>query len=113
MRTTMRFEVDLENSFISEKVRQSEIYAQNLYAALCNMRWRKESDLSQGLFAVTWRTAGGIVANLRGNGGSYLDWYCSGIGSKLEGEVSEGTVTKEIQQDLLEIGWQPISYDEP
>ncbi len=110
----MRLEEQLADSLtISSKVKSSEVYAQNLYAALCNMRWRKESDLSQGLFAVTWRTAGGIVAGLRDTGGDYLDWYCSGIGPKLEGEVSEGTVTEEIQKDLLELGWQPISYDEP
>lgn len=110
----MKLEEQLADSqTISSKVKSSEVYAQNLYAALCNMQWRKESDLSQGLFAVTWRTAGGIVANLRGNDGSYLDWYCSGIGPTLEGEVSEGTVTEEIQKDLLELGWQPISYDEP
>jgi hypothetical protein len=109
----MRLEKQLADSLtISSKVKSSEVYAQNLYAAFCNMQWRKESDLSQGLFAVTWRTAGGIVANLRGNGGSYSDWYCSGIGPKLEGKVPEGTVTDEIKQDLLELGWQPIPYDE-
>jgi hypothetical protein len=117
----MKLEEQLADSqTISSKVKSSEVYAQNLYAALCNMQWRT-NDPNTGLFAVTWRTAGGIVANLRGNGGSYLDWYCSGIGkTKLtedhngvfRTEVSEGTVTKEIEQDMLDLGWKKAYYSD-
>lgn len=101
----------LENSpKILEKV-QNETYAQNLYAALCNMQW-KTDNISVGVFAVTWRTAGGIVADLRGRGEKYLDWYCTGLAPKRQDEVSEGTVTDEIQNDLKELGWEPVPYDE-
>ena len=105
-------ERDLSNSPLIMKKIKNEIYAQNLYAAMCNMRWLKKSAPSVGIYAVTWRTAGGIIADLRGNGGTYLDWYCSGIGPKLEGEVSEGTVTEEIRQDLSTLGWIPVEYEE-
>jgi hypothetical protein len=115
----MRLDEQLANSLvISSKVKSSEVYAQNLYAALCNMRWRT-NDPNTGLFAVTWRTAGGIVANLRENNGSYLDWYCSGMSdTKLtedkdgvfRTEVSEGTVTEEIEKDMLDLGWKKAYY---
>jgi hypothetical protein len=108
----MRFEIDLENSFISEKVQQSEIYAQNLYAALCNTGWRCD-DPNTSVFSITWRGAGGVVANIRNTGGDYLDWYCSGIGSRLDGVVPEGTVTDEIAQDLNAIGWYLVVHTEP
>jgi hypothetical protein len=108
----MQFEQMLHDSFIAQKVKDSEIYAQNLYAALCNMQWRDPNNISTGLFSVTWRTAGGIVAGLRDTGGDYLDWYCSGMGEKMPGEVSEGTVTAEIAHDLAQLGWCPEPYND-
>jgi hypothetical protein len=108
----MRFEVVLSDSFVRDKVQASETYAQNLYAAMCNTRWRC-SDINTGVFSTTWRSAGGIVAGLRETGGDYLDWYCSGMGPKLGGEVQEGVVTAEIQQDLNQLGWYQIVDIEP
>ena len=49
---------------ILEKVKRQS-YAQNLYAALCNMRWQKLEVfpiLKEELWSCTWRSAGGIVA---------------------------------------------------
>jgi hypothetical protein len=62
----------------------------------------------------TWRSAGGIVADLQDKGGDYMDWYCSGIGDGLgngdtdgsQNFVSEGTVTDEIAADLALLGWR-------
>lgn len=108
----MNFETMLVNSVVHDKTQRDEIYAQNLYAAMCNIKWRC-SDPNVGVFSITWRGAGDVVADLRGNGGSYLDWYCSGIGSKLAGEVQEGTVTPEVEQDLNQQGWYQVIDTEP
>jgi hypothetical protein len=78
---------------------KSEQYAQNLYAALCNNVFNKESVE----WSCSWRLAGEIVAELSKNG-SYLDWYCSGIEPKT-GFVEEGQVTAEVVNDLLNLGW--------
>ena len=92
--------------WILEKVKD-ESYAQNLYAALCNNQFIKNEVfpiLKEEAWSCTWRYAGGIIANMLGEG-DYLDWYCSGIGDKNEKFVGEGYVTDEIRTDLLKLGW--------
>jgi len=98
------------------KVKSDDSYAQNLYAAMCNMQWQKLDTLTilkQELWAVTWRSAGGIVAELQGHG-DYMSWYCSGIGAdeSCTGYVQESVVTDEIREDLRKLGWHPVPYDE-
>jgi hypothetical protein len=113
---------------IMEKIRSREDYAQNLYAAWCNMQWCKRElwpVLSERYWSASWRGAGGIVATLRGRGEDYMDYYCSGMGGfatydEQEGEeymaskkyVPEGHVTEEIAKDLYDLGWIPVPYND-
>jgi len=118
------------NTWICDKAKASEVYAQNLYAALCNQTWQQQEMwqvLKNQTWSCSWRSAGGIIADMREQG-DYIDWYCSGIGSQKRGYglsgnkpvlddgdgrcyVPEGTVTEEINRDLLELGWSPV--DDP
>jgi hypothetical protein len=110
-------------AWFCEKVRSSDAYAQNLYAAMCNMRFIKLDVvpiLKSEYWSASWRAAGGIVARIQGKG-DYMNWYCSGMGgfAALADEtdddakelfdrcryVPEGTVTDEIKEDLKKIGW--------
>ena len=108
---------DMKNStMILEKVKEDR-YAQNLYAAMCNMQWQKVEVLpvlKEETWSCTWRSSGGIVAELRGEG-DYLNWYCSGIMDPEEhvktGFVSEGVVTDEIKTDLATLGWHPLPWN--
>lgn len=131
-------EYDLRSSeLMCTKAKNSEAYAQNIYAALCNNEFRKISfentpevvvDLlanSNPQWSCSWRHAGGVVADMIEQG-DYMDWYCSGMhgdgdfGDKvlsaeqierlevLKKFVSEGTVTDEIRTDLQTIGWSVI-----
>lgn len=104
--------------WILEKVRKSKVYAQNLYAALCNnefIRLDVIEVLADNRWSCSWRAAGGIVANMRVEG-DYIDWYCSGMGGLSydpdEGlpvdYVAEATVTEEIREDLRRLGWAVI-----
>jgi hypothetical protein len=104
-----------------EKVRTSKTYAQNVYAALCNMRWQPLEVipiLKDEYWSCSWRAAGGIVADFENRRGSYMDWYCSGIGGGLgngdedrtKGYVPEGTVTDEIREDFATLGWAPSPW---
>ena len=99
-------EYDLFKTYwIASKCKNSK-YAQNLYSALCNNRFFKNDEE----WTCSWRMSGGIVADLRNQGESYLDYYCSGMVDK-EGYVSEGFVTDEIRLDLMKLGWTIEPYE--
>lgn len=109
-------EYDLRTSEkLCAKVKASDQYAQNLYAALCNRSFLKNEVipiLKDDSWSCSWRYAGGIVADMREEG-DYIDWYCSGIGDGLGNGDSDGTknyvgesvVTEEIESDLKDLGW--------
>ena len=117
----------LASPMMLAKVRNSAVYSQHLYAAMCNQIFAKNEvwpQLKGETWSCSWRYAGGIIADMRQQG-DYLDWYCSGIkGSGLTDEeynqlskpdqelyietreyVGEGHVTDEICADLLTLGW--------
>ncbi|NBP57802.1 hypothetical protein EBU71_14950 [bacterium] len=122
--------------WILTKVRNSESYAQNLYAAMCNNDFIKREMwpvLKEQKWSCSWRYAGGIVAHMRQEG-DYIDWYCSGIrdigvyAPAKENEefteeqkarlaivdkfVSESVVTDEIEKDLYDLGWLVVKYND-
>ena len=108
------------NDWILEKVRASDTYAQNLYAAMCNNDFQKLEVmpiLKEETWSCSWRYAGGIIADMRQQG-DYIDWYCSGIGSGLgngdedgtKGYVGESVVTDEIRADLKQLGWIVVDW---
>ena len=127
-------EYDLRScKWICDKAKASEVYAQNLYAAICNNDFTKNDvwPLLQGqTWSASWRSAGGIVANMVEEG-DYIDWYCSGITNILNDEeyneltpaqqegynhrknkyVPESQVTDEIRADLLTLGWVVVQPD--
>jgi hypothetical protein len=128
-------EYDLRTTdWILEKARSSELYAQHLYAALCNNDFQKNDVmpiLKNKTWGCSWRYAGGVIADMR-ESGDYMDWYCSGIrGDKLsdsefadltedqkvaylesQAYVSESMVTDEIRADLFRLGWLVVDSEE-
>jgi hypothetical protein len=123
-------EYDLRTTeWILEKARSRDEYAQNIYAALSNMRWQKLDVfpiLKDEYWSCSWRSAGGVVADMLQQG-DYIDWYCSGMGG-LDGDydpaggetfeqwqartkyVPEGQVTEEIRADFQKLGWVPSEW---
>ena len=127
-------EYDLRASAMIKEKCQEKSYAQNLYAALCNMQWQRIDVfpiLTNQYWSCSWRYAGGIIADIREEG-DYIDWYCSGIrGTEIldfefnnltqeqqmeyktqMAYVSEGVVTIEIKEDLKTLGWQPEEWSD-
>lgn len=129
-------EYDLRTTdWILEKVRGDNVYAQHLYAAMCNNTFQKLDTwpiLKDEQWSCSWRHAGGVVADMQQKG-DYIDWYCSGIrnGEDVTDEeffqftkeqqesyietknyISEGVVTDEIQQDLEKLGWAVLTEKE-
>jgi hypothetical protein len=117
-------EYDLRSSKeLCDKVKASDSYAQNLYAAMCNMDWQSREfwqEMKGETWSCSWRHAGGIIADMKEEG-DYIDWYCSGIGNDesgygldhrpANGYVPEGIVTEEIELDLNRLGWRPVPYN--
>lgn len=103
--------------WILEKVRNSETYAQNLYAAICNNEFQKIDVfpiLAGQTCSYSWRYAGGIIADMRQEG-DYINWYCSGIRepeAQDNGYVAESVVTEEIEHDLVKLGWNVLDSGE-
>ena len=130
---TDNLEYDLRSTgWIIAKARERDAYAQNIYAALCNMQWQRREVLpilKDQYWSCTWRHAGGIVADMLGKG-DYIDWYCSGIRDaplsdmefnelSLEDQLaykerqnyaSEGVVTDEIEEDFYKLNWIPVPF---
>ena len=124
-------EYDLRSTiWICEKVQESNVYAQNLYAAMCNNDFQKLDVipiLKDQRWSASWRHSGGIIADMREKG-DYIDWYCSGIGNNEKGfgldgytptpdpvgrdYVPEGTVTEEIKEDLKKLGWVAVEWED-
>lgn len=117
-------EYNLRSSeWICDKAKLSKVYAQNIYAALCNNYFVNSNTfniLKEKHWSASWRGAGGIVADMREEG-DYIDWYCSGIKNDNyqddldvkypEGYVPEGTITNEVRKDLKALGWFVIDKE--
>lgn len=130
---TDNMEYDLRSTeWIIDKVKSDDIYAQHLYAAMCNNDFTKNAVwplLTEKRWSCSWRHAGGIIADMQEKG-DYIDWYCSGIRPEIDLDetdtadlsldqrdvymqakayVSESIVTEEIRTDLLKLGWIVIA----
>jgi len=122
-------EYDLRSTqWIVDKVKADDVYAQHLYASMCNNDFTKNDVwpiLTEKKWSCSWRHAGGIIADMQEKG-DYIDWYCSGIRDSrildddefnrltkeqqeyyIQGKkfVPESAVTDEIREDLLKLGW--------
>jgi len=124
-------EYDLRSTqWIIEKTKSDNVYAQHLYAAICNNEFQRNDVwpiLTGKKWGASWRHAGAIVADMREQG-DYMDWYCTGIQSdepidevfqnmddhqrreffEAKAYVGESVVTDEIREDLFKLGWNVL-----
>ena len=98
----------LESRYIKQKVREDDVYAQNLYAALCNMQWVKDDSVQA--WHCSWRYAGSLVAQMNGER-DYLDWYLSTTLFSKDGYINEGALKDNIVEDLKLLGWNPLPWE--
>jgi hypothetical protein len=131
----LNMEYDLRSTkWICDKVKSDDVYAQNLYASMCNNEFQRNDMmpiLKGQTWSCSWRHAGGIISDMQEKG-DYIDWYCSGIRDttpieqsewdnltleqqvrykQTEAYVSESVVTDEIRSDLKKLGWLVLDDD--
>jgi hypothetical protein len=80
---------------------RSDMVAVLLYGALCNTQWKHSASGAE--WSCSWRSAGGIVAALRGEG-DYQDWYCS---------TGEGLVDEQVLAEIRALGWDLVEAEPP
>lgn len=73
-------------------------FAQEIYAALCNNKWRSIFR-PEYEYSCSWRYAGGLVAEIRGDTTTF---YCGG---------REGIVTERVEKFFRGLGFQKVPYD--
>ncbi len=94
--------------------------ARQFYAALCNMRWKKEDNrpedqqiidklkgVDSTVWSVGWRGSGGIIADIRNRhyntAEDYMSFYCSG---------NEGFVSDLVNECFKRMGWKQFPWDD-
>lgn len=105
-RTSRHLDEDLKLDPEVRRLVQDKAWAHKLYSALCNTDWQPDDVLDilrENTWSASWRTAGGIVADLRNCGEDYVDWYCSGL---------EGYVHDDIRLALARLGWVCVLEDD-
>jgi hypothetical protein len=110
-RKIFNLERDIKSAdWVVDKIRQKEIYAQNLYAALCNNDFAPKDSwciLKNIKWNCTWTYAANIISEIRQDD-NYSNWYGSGTGFRgvdFAGFVEESYVTDEVASDIDQIGW--------
>jgi hypothetical protein len=108
MNPVFNLERDIRRTWwMVEKVRSSDVYAQNLYAAFCNNEFAPKDIwgiLKNVKWSCSWRYAGTMVAEIREDS-DFNDWYCSGIQLTNQLFVPESIIVPEIETDFDQLGW--------
>ncbi|GGF27977.1 hypothetical protein GCM10011611_37500 [Aliidongia dinghuensis] len=92
-------ECDLWNSPSIREQCQDQGFAMALYEALVSRHWRQ---IDGGIWHCTNRNAGAIVAEVRGRGENYHDYYWRGLPELAAGREPE------VETALAQIGWSPL-----
>lgn len=90
-----------------------DLFARAVYDSLCNSEYRKGDDRTR--WSCSWRSAGGIVADLRDKGESYIDFYLGemldGDGEAVDAETRRETYA-EVMSHYMRLGWRIVGPKE-
>lgn len=78
---------------LGERIKADRDFAVAVYASLCNVDWQHEDG---SRWSISWRGAGGLIAEIRDQDECYLDFYCSG---------NEGYVDELVAEAVAQQGW--------
>jgi hypothetical protein len=91
-----KFEKDFESAF-QAKAKGNVEFGKELWSALANVEWHHPDEPKP--YGLTFRAAGGWVADMVGLDTDYMDFYC---------ESPYAQVSPEIEEAMKNLGW---SYD--
>ena len=88
---------------LGHRIREDEMFACDVWSALCNTDWIAPDGQR---YLESFRTAGGVISEIRQDGSDYLTWYCS---------TPAAVVTQEISDAMAAIGWrhEPTQIESP
>jgi hypothetical protein len=100
------------HQWLVDKIIASDIYAQILYATMCNRDYRKLEMMpiiKGSVWGCSWRHTSDIIADMRSE-----DEYINRFGRDIHedcniGNRQESVVTHEIEDDLHKFGWIVLS----
>ena len=112
-------EDDMNNNTELIEYFKDDDVATEFYSALCNVRWIKINHLPEDeqiiqklkgeedhTWSCSWRSAGGIIADIRNahynTCENYMDFYCRG---------NEGHISDRVKECFLKMGWKPFYLD--
>jgi hypothetical protein len=111
-RKIFNLERDLKTSTcIVRKVRDQKVYAQNLYAALCNNDFAPKDTwaiLSNMTWNCSWLQARELISEIRDNN-DFISWSGHVMFDRI-GFVEESYVTPEVGKDIDRIGWLVLTH---
>lgn len=100
-----QFELDVE-ACLGDWIRESDKNAIEFWSALANVDWYNLSTKEEAGYS--FRSAGGLIADIRKDGSDYMTWYCSG---------PYASVSYHIERTMKKAGWlyddTPGVCDEP
>lgn len=119
MDISYNLEVDMAKDAIVIAYLKDKNVAIEFYSAMCNMRWRKIITIPEDeqiieklkgidstIWSCSWRSAGGIIADIRhynyNTKEDYMDFYCSG---------NEGLVSNLVMECFGRMGWTPVPWE--
>jgi hypothetical protein len=78
---------------LGERMKSNNDLCKDVWAALANVTWYHPESKQE--YSCSFRYAGGLIADLRGEG-DYMDWYCC---------APNASITDEIRRTFKKEGW--------
>ena len=107
-RRVFNLERDIKSTtWMIDRVKHDDVYAQNLYAAFCNHEFMPEDVwgiLTNVRWSCAWRYAANIISEIREES-DHTRWYCSGVQLINSGFVPESVIVPIIETDIKNLGW--------
>lgn len=103
MRADLETELGACEDFLS--LLKERAWAEQAYLLFPNREWISE----RGRFSLSWRAAGGFIADARGDGETYLDYYIPYCWGTI---VEDHAMQERLEGLLAALGWREVGPDD-